>query len=119
MIFGRRCVGGTRLSGSNKAEGQPSKKFSRTANAKRSSRGKELGHAKKSAADLPAGKHLCITLACVRIDHHFANPPRTRWRVISCITRLIPSFGDTVITPYRMISFTGIDAAVSQWREKA
>src|SRR5262249_5921137 len=34
---------------------------------------------------------------------------RTRWRVISCITRLTLSSGDTVITPYCMISFTGID----------
>jgi len=35
----------------------------------------ELGHAEKSAADLPAGRHLCVTFPCVRIDHHFANPP--------------------------------------------
>ena len=38
---------------------------------------------------------------------------RMRWRVISCITRLTLSSGDTVITPYRMISFTGIEVALS------
>jgi hypothetical protein len=40
-----------------------------------SSRGRELGHAQKSAADLPAGKHLCVSITCVWIDHHFSNPP--------------------------------------------
>src|SRR5262249_32420602 len=38
-----------------------------------SPRGRELGHAEKSAADLPAGKHLCVTFAYFRIDHHFCQ----------------------------------------------
>ena len=38
---------------------------------------------------------------------------RTRWCVMSFITRLTLSSGDTVIMPYCMISFTGIDAAAS------
>jgi len=37
-----------------------------------SPRGRELGHAEKSAADLPAGKHLCVTFGSIII---FANPP--------------------------------------------
>src|SRR3954447_788760 len=43
---------------------------------------------------------------------------RTRWCVIRFITRLTLSSGDTVVTPYCMISFTGIDPAVSPLARK-
>jgi hypothetical protein len=40
-----------------------------------SSRGKELGHAQKSAADLPAGKHLVFLSLAFGSIIIFANPP--------------------------------------------
>ena len=57
-----------------KPKNQPSKNgFSEPRAQSGSARDRKLGHAQKSAADLPAGKHLCVTFAHFRSHHHFCQ----------------------------------------------
>jgi hypothetical protein len=69
-IPGRHDNFGWRL----KPKNQPSKNgFGEPRAQSGSARDRKLGHAQKSAADLPAGKHLCVTLAHFRSHHHFCQ----------------------------------------------